>query len=484
MKEANSGFSQRYILCSLFFMATLVSLQHAWVPGFFSDGYLYAAFGKNAALNGYWLVPSLTQESYNEFFHHTPFIFILEGVLFKVFGASYVTARIFPSLFFLLSILVIYRLKEQMKDGLYLLAIFFFITTPPLIKKVRFPNIDLPLMLFFFVSFCFFYMAITKNKKNWYGCGLFFGLSLLCKGPVALLIPTCVLISLALSKRLSHLKSSTPWLGLILGGVIFSLWPLALGLTGKFYVFENWFEFTFIHTIKNSRGDSSPVYTYLLFLIKNAPLWFFFTLIGTFYSFKSRNFFQTSILSFFWGMIIFLSFASFKYSNYIIPAYPFMAILAAIGFTQLLPRFVTNRLLNSVPYLFAAASLVLLVFPITNEGRRDRGIFEAKKAFKSVGFSPSEYYIVDGVYPYWNLNSLNAWEDLKILTRAIKKSDKLLQQKNFCKNCAILASEAVAREVIIDNESLNIVAKINRGNFFIIVPKSRLTLSPMMVLKR
>jgi 4-amino-4-deoxy-L-arabinose transferase-like glycosyltransferase len=339
-------------------------------------------------------------------------------------------------------------------------------------------------MFFFVACFYFFFQAITKDKKNWYLCGLFFGLSLLTKGPVAFLLPICMFLSLIFSKSLKQLKLITPWLGLLLGLVVFSVWPITLYINDKFYIYEQWFDFTFIHTIKDSRGDASPFYTYIVFLFKNAPLWFICSLVGSFYTLRTKNIFEICVLSFFWGIVVLLSLASFKYSNYLIPAYPFMAILAGIGVVNLIPKLYIDKFLNAIPYLFAVASLSLLIFPLTNKIRREKGVFKVKEVFKSVNFFPEDYYIVGGVYPYWNLNSLNAWENRNVITKSISAPDILRKSEDFCLSCSIFASQEVAEALVQKFETLGIVARLSRDNIFVIAPKKKISSNPIMVFKR
>ena len=95
MKASSSKISIISFYWPLFFLAIVVYAQQAWVSGFFHDGYLYASLGKNAAIKDFWLIPHYTEQIYSRFSHHLPFIFILEGIFFKIFGASNTTARLF-----------------------------------------------------------------------------------------------------------------------------------------------------------------------------------------------------------------------------------------------------------------------------------------------------------------------------------------------------------------------------------------------------
>ena len=148
-------------------LALVLLFQQSWVPGFFQDGYLYAALSKNAAERGFWLVPHLSESLYPEFFHHSPFIFILQGLFFKIVGASYCTARIFGGLFTLGTLFLLYRWSRLLSGKkLAFYSCLLFITLLPLLKKSRFPNLDTPLM--FFTLLCVYYYTRFYFERKIY----------------------------------------------------------------------------------------------------------------------------------------------------------------------------------------------------------------------------------------------------------------------------------------------------------------------------
>ena len=307
----------------IFFFIVLL-FQQAWVPGFFHDGYLYAALGKNA-LEGHWLVPKLNDLVYTEFFHHIPFVFILEGLFFKIFGASFVSARIFAGLFTLGSLFVLMGWCRQLKGDRFAIAVgIVFSLILPMIKKSRFPNLDTPLMFFTLTSLYYYWRALG-DKRYWLISGLFFGLALLTKGPIGFFIPLIMILHILVTRRLRVLGSLYPWLGLVLGFFIFGIWPLSLYISDKFYIFKNWFDFTFIHTMSEGRGEPSPLWTYVIFLLQGVNIWFIMAL----YSMRKKkdDFYWLALIGFL-SFLVLLSFSAFKYSHYLMPMYPFLAICA------------------------------------------------------------------------------------------------------------------------------------------------------------
>lgn len=446
-------------------LAVVLSLQQAWVSGFFADGYLYAVFGKNAAIKGHWLIPHLNESVYPEFHHHTPFLFILEGLFFKAFGATFLSARIFSSLFYLgTGALIINYLRKKTKISPYF-PVLMFLTIPPLFKKVRFPNLDIALMLVFFGAFLFYRMTQrTQKPVHSYLTGLMFGLSLLIKGPVALLIPLCITIDLIAQKKLIYLKSVHAWLGLLLGFALFSLWPLALSINGRMDIFHQWVDFTFIHTIRDGRGAGEPFYTYLLFLLKNAPIWFILALMSLRVVKKSE--FMTSAWVFFITILMFFSIPKFKYSNYLIPMYPFMGMVAGHFIFETLNESIRLIIKRVLSFLIPIGALLLLIFPLTTKIRRDREIFEIKKSFSQKGLKPEKWTIVASGYPFYALASLNEWTDGS-LTYQRAQPDVA-----NCDSCVFLVKNESLSKFKELNPSFKSYALLKRYGTTLMVPES------------
>ncbi len=434
MEQRNYNLSFLWLLA----LGLILSLQHAWLPGFFSDGYIYGLFGKNAAEKGFWLVPHFTDYVYSEFTHHIPLTFILEGLFFKIFGVSYVSSRLYASLFYLGSFALLFRIFKSKKKDLSFWVAFFFLSTPPLFKKVRFPNTDIALMLFALLGYWAF-LKTREDRKWWYLNGLFFGLALLTKGPLAFLIPAAQLLSLLWEGNTKDLLRLAPWLGLLLGFLIFGLWPLSLYGIDKFYIFEKWFSFTFIDTIVGARNGGSPFYTYFIFLIKKAPLWFLIALFGLWKTFKNKNdFIYKSAASYFLVCLLGLSVPKFKYSNYLILLYPYMAIMAGHGLTELVSEKWEGKLKKIVTGIIPIAGIVLLIFPLTHRTRRDPELHKVLEVLKATDRVPSKILILGDLYDYWSLAGKLGFEGYK--TKAIRVPEFTADYMS-CKDCAFLVPE-------------------------------------------
>ncbi|TNF02751.1 MAG: glycosyltransferase family 39 protein [Deltaproteobacteria bacterium] len=400
----------------LFVLALALLLQNSWVEGMFFDGHLYAAFGKNAVEKGAWLVPHLMDSAYGEFSQHPPFIFILEGLFFKVFGIHEVTARIFVSLFALLTMFFVLKKTEKNESKVMaLFAITFFILIPPLLKKSRFPNMDIPLMMFTFGALYHYYRGQLKHKyKDWIACGLFWGGALLTKGAMGMLVPAGIGFHILFSKGWKNLLKPGFWVAFTLGLLTFSLWPLSLKLSGKYFIFEEYLGYVFgLGKGEYATGFHSPFYTYPLFLIKQTPHILIPFLYGLYRWLKKKeasNFIVFSYASFL-GMLTLLSLSSVKLSNYLLSLYPFYAICAAFGAYPLLEKHL-SKFRKFITGLALLAPLVLLIFPLTNTSKRDQGLYQSLEVLKSskIETKISKWYVVDNVYPFWNVANWVGWK--------------------------------------------------------------------------
>jgi 4-amino-4-deoxy-L-arabinose transferase-like glycosyltransferase len=400
-------------LAILLFLATIILWQNIALPGFFQDGYLYAAFAKNAVNTGQWLVPHLSSATYSEFYQHTPFTFILLGFFFKVFGPSYLVARLFVGLFFIVLLIVHFNfLKREEGEWTAFLNGLFLILLPPLMKKLRFPNMDIPLMLSIYLSLICYYLFLIKNKnKYWLGCGFFFGCSLLIKGPIGLFIPIIIVIHLIVTKKLELLKHVMPWLSLSLGFALFSIWPICLYLNAKYYIFESYLQSTFIHTAYDGRDvEGYSVFTYVIFLAKSSPSWlllYVYSLKNTFKNIKKNNFYNLAMIASLVFLILF-SLMKFKYSHYLIPFYPFYVFVALYEIRDSLKKWQV-QIINSVLVLTIILSTLFTIRPM-GKITRDPEIYEMLEASKQLKTFPTAVGNVHSIYPFFALANLLAFE--------------------------------------------------------------------------
>ncbi len=408
--------SSFYLLLSL---GIILSLNNSWVEDMFFDGHLYMALGKNASELGYWLIPHLSKSTYPEFTHHTSFVFILEGLFFKLFGSSYTSGRIFSSLFYLGSFTVLYLWSQRKSKVLAFWSSFFFLIIPPLVKKNRYPGLDIPLMFFCLLSAFLFFRYLEekveiKRLKLALGAGFSWGCALLVKPPIAFFVPLSALAYLLVIRRKEAFQNFKSYLIPAVGLFLFSLWPLALWGVGKDWVFKEYLHFTFVHTAFEGRGieTTNPLY-YFFYLIKRTGFIFPMALIGTWLSWKKEWNEGKYAFCFFFSLIFIMSFFTLKYSHYIIPLYPYLALLAGITAITYLPQNWSFFFINKItPVLTISVFIALAVFPLTNKSKRNPELQKIIALSHGLREPPQQWGIVEGAYSFYKANNLIAYRRL------------------------------------------------------------------------
>lgn len=412
----------------LWILAIVLYAQNAWVPGFFQDGYLYASFGKNAALHNKWLVPFQSFSQYSRFEQHPPFIFILEGVFFKIFGHGFTQARLFGVswVFMTLGLFQYFFNKWNLKK-IGFVAGFLLLIIPSLMKKARFPNLDLPLMFAFVgVSFCYLEALRNEKEKNkyWMLMGTFWGFALLAKGLAGILPPVIVFAHLIYSGKFSqNIKTLGPWIGFIIGLVMFSFWPIALKFSGNIDIFYKYFDGQFLGLVVKGRGNQSiDWFLYFKHLLKTClPL-----VVLAFVGFREKRKESLFKLALVWFVVIFAFYTpmKFKYSHYLIPLYPALAILAAYGMVNRSLK-AQQRFVGFVRVVTVTVGLTLLVFPLTNQPKRHKELFQIKNVLNLIDRNPKSWYVVNESFEYWSMSSFSSFvfgaNPFRITTKPLKR---------------------------------------------------------------
>jgi 4-amino-4-deoxy-L-arabinose transferase-like glycosyltransferase len=336
---------------------------------------------------------------------------MLEGLFFKVFGISFFSARLFVNLFSIATLgSIIYFTKKHATQFQVVMSAFLFLTIYPLLRHSRHPNFDMPLMFSCFMAMSFYIKALeTSKKRNWYYSGVFFGLAMLFKGPMAVFIPLTMIIHLVISKKLSVLRNITPWLGLLSGFVVFSIWPIGLYATGEFKVFTEWFKFTIVDTIFHSRGASENDYlTYVKYLFTYAPIQMVLLFVSLYRlrKVKFKEYYLVHLI-FFCVVLFITSMMKFKLSHYITTLYPSLVIIAGLGLSD----FKNVKIENAIVGFMLIAGLVLFVLPQDPKKTRDYEIFEIRRELAEKKLIAKSYVCESGAYPFWSLASLMSFLD-------------------------------------------------------------------------
>lgn len=215
---------------------------------------------------------------------------------------------------------------------------------------------------------------------------------------------------LALTRKLKWLLGPWPWIGIFFGLALFSFWPLSLYLNGQIDIFYNYLTNMFLNTAVEGRGtvENDP-FAYLKVLgIETAP-WFLAAIWGTYVAWKKKA--QDILLwaCFYLCFLIPFSLMKFKYSHYILPLYASQAVLAAYAIRDFYRKHFAYIFGVLRPLTYVSA-IVLLIFPLTTQSRRDQEVLLTLDMVQKIPNPPNAWAIVNGSYSFFGLANLLGYQ--------------------------------------------------------------------------
>lgn len=168
----------------------------------------------------YWNYANHLDFSYLD---HPPMVAYLIKLFTIIFGTNEFAVRLPGILCWIICSIYSYRLTELIKpkSGIYsllLLAVlpFFFIQSIAMTP-------DLPLIAGWSACLYYLYLTLVKNQtQSWYLVGIAFGLSLLSKYTIVLLLPAIFIYMLFVNQAYKKLLSPQPYLAALIAACFFS----------------------------------------------------------------------------------------------------------------------------------------------------------------------------------------------------------------------------------------------------------------------
>ena len=280
-----------------------------------------------------WVVPTFNGELRTD---KPPLHYFLMITSYKIFGVNEFAARFFSALFGACTVVItfLFSLKYLgQATGNWVVIVLLSSLHFTLQFHLAVPD---PYLIFFITAAAiFFYLFFDEGKKNYLWAFYFFlGLGTLTKGPVAILLPGLGLfLFLIYTRRLkwAFIASMQPVIGIIIMATTVLPWYLMIHFqtegawTEGFFLRHNVGRFT--RTMEGHGGVF--LLTPLFVVIGLMPFSIFvFQAIRTTWSHRQKNIliFCLSIVT---AVVVFFSLSSTKLPNYVVPCYPFLAILLA-----------------------------------------------------------------------------------------------------------------------------------------------------------
>ncbi len=274
-------------------------------------------------------------------FDKPPLIYWAIALSYKIFGISDWAAR-FPALLATLGVmLLMYRAgKERFDHGTAVLSVLVFATVLHVWVMGRSVAPEMLLVFFEVAAIFSFYQGIEKEKKGHLYLGyIFSAFAFLTKGPVGILIPWAVIFFyFSYTKGVFHTaKKMLNPLGIILFFVIGLPWYIMMikiygyRYVEEFFLFHNIYRFT-----GQARQHSFRFYYYIPILLGSLYLWLPFSQELWIHLKRIVREKSDELFFVFWAafVLIFFSISSNKLHNYILIAYPPLALLIGSAIRQ------------------------------------------------------------------------------------------------------------------------------------------------------
>jgi len=341
-------------------------------PMVIPDETRYAEISREMLDSGEWIVPKLDGLRYFE----KPILgHWLNAASQYLFGRNAFAVRLPSALAVGLSALAIFLFVQRFAGGAPagLLAVATFLTCAEVFAIGVFCVLDSVFSLFTtatMVTFYFAWMEKTSRKKYAFLAlsGAFCGLAFLTKGFLAFVLPALVIISFVVWERRWTELPALLWVPLITSALVALPWCVAIGFReAGFWHYFLWTEHVARFLSPNGSQHRAPFWFFIPILAGGALPWtlVFPLVVGAFKKTQLKDPFLRFLLCWLVFPFLFFSACRGKLGTYILPCYPAVAILTAVGLLKYLAagrtEALSKNLRNSaIVLLIIAAALILI----------------------------------------------------------------------------------------------------------------------------
>lgn len=356
----------------LLWLAVILIFAYSWVPGGLDvDSCNYGVVAKEIVRTNNWL--KLYDPVYQGvFYYHFPLCIWVTALLFKFFGVSTFTAKLFSMFCGVILVGVIFYFGRRLKNqwvGFF--AALSFLLTNHIVRLSRQCRMDIPVSLFITLAIFAFVLAQRRSRFYYLLFGLFTCLAIFAKDVSGLAPLVIVFVYLAL--RLQWKEFFHP---LFLAGLLLAIGPLILWMyLDRWTLFYGWLNWNFLHLLK-SPGFTVPWYYYIWAITSKYFYFFAFAVYGGYLAVRearrNKNYeFYPLII---WALIFPLafSFGRQKLHYFILPMYPATSLLAGLAFDKIFREPVKLKIAVALKYILIIAAIIMLAFPLNISSKRFR----------------------------------------------------------------------------------------------------------------
>ncbi len=331
------SIKQVFLLAGAFFLIYVAPLGIR--PLFIPDETRYAEVPREMRATGDWIVPRLNGFLY---FEKPALGYWLNAVSQEVLGENRFAARLPSALAAGLSVLSIWLLLGRRKNedpAVAGIAGAFFLLCPLVFMCGTYAILDGPFSAFFTLAMALFFRGFTEEspqtKRRFYAAfGVASGLAFLTKGLLGLALPILVIVPFMLGQRKAGELFRFPWVPLFLALAVVLPWALAIHFRDSdFWRYFIWHEhLQRFFDPAGSEQHPEPFWFFVPVLVGGAfPLLFLLpaAIAGLRRSWKEP---MVAFCLLWLGLVFaFFSASSGKLGTYILPCFPPLAILVALG---------------------------------------------------------------------------------------------------------------------------------------------------------
>ncbi len=270
---------------------------------------------------------SKVQINFQGFWEKPPLFIWMQVLSMKLFGVNEFAARFPNAIFGILTLCLIYRTgKKNFKGHIahWWVLCYLGAITPHFYFKTGL--IDPVFNFFIFLGILQFFEAFKNHSQTYNSnrhfvlAGVYTGIAILCKGPVALLVCLLVLISMVFAKRMVWFFNLTNFfLYLLITGLVSSIWFAPETIQNGPYFIVSFIQYQIELFSQNVAGHQQPFYYHpLVLLIGCFPVSLIAIAVwrrNEYYTYH-ENLFRTVMQCLFWVVLILFSIVKTKIVHY------------------------------------------------------------------------------------------------------------------------------------------------------------------------
>lgn len=329
------------------------------------DDAMFSLEAKGIALDGDWLTPKARGMATME---HPPLFVWAQAALLKSFGISDPVAKLPSALCAIGIVLLVYWLARRLLDDALAasVAMFVMLATPYFIKYAGRAMSDVP-TTFVFLSAVSAWVLADEHPLWYLAVGVFTAMALMVRGLVGFALPLMFGAQLLLLRRRPQWRYLVPAMAIAITPLAAWYCYFLLRYRSIFTgLHEGWLQREVFGPLTPAWRRYTGAFEYCWMLAKSYWPWLPAMVAGVVVVVRERKRPLFVLLCWVGGVFVLCAAARSRVLRYMLPAYPALAVLSALGIMRWIPRRVVERAMAWIPpaAVVAAACLVALIPPV------------------------------------------------------------------------------------------------------------------------